>query len=454
MATVAWTATGDTSFSFTARRWSPWLPTSARTFLPVLSVISVSPAKAALSRPWIEGRLSKNDCAYASAASPITRSTASAAPSPRSRAVRRIFCPIGDHAAWIRARGLCPPFVLIRSGTFRAMFGGAQDSTLSHSHQRRPNGEGYAARPRPIRARRPAFAKSSRPRFRGPLAGAGIHLLGRHQTLLACAWKMNSNARPAWASKLPARGVKLGRVGQVGGVRDPDAVGEGQALRPRARETQSHLASRLQVEGVVVEGAGVSAGDELDDRRELTLAHRGFEVGPGGALGQPAPAAQLGQEHIPLAAQGGEIRLQRPHLFANRGHALLEVGGVQLGQIVGHCRNPRSRVRLGGCGKQQKAPRRKRFSARRPRKRAERTPPLRWRCRQARARKPGRRRAPLRSTPPPPDGRRVARSRRCRPGARGRPSETEGIARAGAQLPRRGWDRTRRGAAGRCQAGA
>src|SRR5437764_611250 len=309
MATVAWTATGDTSFSFTARRWSPWLPTSARTFLPVLSVISVSPAKAALSRPWIEGKLSKNDCAYASAASPITRSTASAAPSPRSRAVRRIFCPIGDHAAWIRARGLCPPFVLIRSGTFRAMFGGAQDSTLSHSHQRRPNGEGYAARPRLIRARRPAFAKSSRPRFRGP-----------------------------------------------------------------------------------------------------------------------------------LAAQGGEIRLQRPHLFANRGHALLEFGGVQLGQIVGHCRNPRSRVRLGGCGKQQKAPRRKRSSARRPRKRAERTPPLRWRCRQARARKPGRRRAPLRSTPPPPDGRRVARSRRCRPGARGRPSETEGIARAGAQPPRRGWD--------------
>src|SRR5438034_2506456 len=126
MATVAWTATGDTSFSFTARRWSPWLPTSARTFLPVLSVISVSPAKAALSRPWMEGRLSKNDCAYASAARPITRSTASTAPSPRRIAVRRIFCPIGDHAAWIRARGLCPPFVFIRSGTFRAMDGGAQ----------------------------------------------------------------------------------------------------------------------------------------------------------------------------------------------------------------------------------------------------------------------------------------------------------------------------------------
>src|SRR5438132_18418 len=149
MATVAWTATGDTSFSFTARRWSPWLPTSARTFLPVLSVISVSPAKAALSRPWIEGRLSKNDCAYASAARPITSRTASTAPSPRSIAVRRIFCPIGDHAAWIRARGLCPPFVLIRSGTFRAMFGGAQDSTLSHPHQRPPNGEGSAAMPVP-----------------------------------------------------------------------------------------------------------------------------------------------------------------------------------------------------------------------------------------------------------------------------------------------------------------
>src|SRR5438552_7639363 len=152
MATVAWTATGETSFSFTARRWSPWLPTSARTFLPVLSVISVSPAKAALSRPWIEGRLSKNDCAYASAASPITRSTASAAPSPRSRAVRRIFCPIGDHAAWIRARGLCPPFVLIRSGTFRAMFGGEQDSTLSDHPRREGNEDDYG------RVRRPSLA--------------------------------------------------------------------------------------------------------------------------------------------------------------------------------------------------------------------------------------------------------------------------------------------------------
>src|SRR5438552_1987396 len=145
MATVAWTATGDTSFSFTARRWSPWLPTSARPFLPVRSGISVSPAKAALSRPWIEGRLSKNDCAYASAASPITRSTARAPPRPRRRAVRRIFWPIGDHAAWIRARGLCPAFVLIRSGTFRAMVGGAQDSTLSSTSQRRAKDEGYGA---------------------------------------------------------------------------------------------------------------------------------------------------------------------------------------------------------------------------------------------------------------------------------------------------------------------
>src|SRR5579864_2003030 len=54
----------------------------------------------------------------------MTSITATTAASPRSMAVRRIFWPIGDHAAWIRARGLCPPFVFIRSGTFRAMVGG------------------------------------------------------------------------------------------------------------------------------------------------------------------------------------------------------------------------------------------------------------------------------------------------------------------------------------------
>src|SRR5437868_7652779 len=121
MATVASRATGEMSLSLTASRWSPWLPTSARTILPVLSVIKVSPANAALSRPWIEGRLSKKDCAYASAARPITSIPATTAARPRSIVVRRIFWPIGDHAAWIRARGLCPPFVFIRSGTFRAM---------------------------------------------------------------------------------------------------------------------------------------------------------------------------------------------------------------------------------------------------------------------------------------------------------------------------------------------
>jgi hypothetical protein len=59
---VAWTMIGATSFSFTARRWSPWFPTSARR-TPLRSVMIVSPANPALSRPWIEGRLSKKDCA-------------------------------------------------------------------------------------------------------------------------------------------------------------------------------------------------------------------------------------------------------------------------------------------------------------------------------------------------------------------------------------------------------
>src|SRR5256885_10147469 len=109
----------------------------------------VSPAKPAESRPWIEGRLSKKDCAYASAATPITSRTAIAAPRPRRAAVRRIFWPIGDHAAWIRARGLCPPFVLIRSGTFRDMVGERVDSS-AFLLQRPPEGLGYAVRPRPI----------------------------------------------------------------------------------------------------------------------------------------------------------------------------------------------------------------------------------------------------------------------------------------------------------------
>jgi hypothetical protein len=55
---VAWIITGATSCSFTASRWSPWFPTSASR-VPSLEVMIVSPAKAALSRPWIDGRLSK-----------------------------------------------------------------------------------------------------------------------------------------------------------------------------------------------------------------------------------------------------------------------------------------------------------------------------------------------------------------------------------------------------------
>src|SRR5260370_27605653 len=86
----------------------------------------VSPANPALSRPWIDGRRSKNVCAYASAAKPITRSTASTAPRPRNIAVRRIFCPIGDQVAWIRARGRWPPLVVILAGMLLDMFEGAE----------------------------------------------------------------------------------------------------------------------------------------------------------------------------------------------------------------------------------------------------------------------------------------------------------------------------------------
>jgi hypothetical protein len=62
MATVALMTVGLMSLSLTARRWLPWSPTSAR-MTPFRSVMTVSPEKTALSRPWIEGRLSKKDCA-------------------------------------------------------------------------------------------------------------------------------------------------------------------------------------------------------------------------------------------------------------------------------------------------------------------------------------------------------------------------------------------------------
>src|SRR6266566_7117821 len=118
----------------------------------------VSPAKPAESRPWIDGRLSKKDCAYASAANPITSRTASTAPRPRIVAVRRIFWPIGDHDAWMRARGLWPPLVLIFSGTFRAIFG-ARRFYVSLLHQRLAAPGGYAARLGLSRERRPWRAR-------------------------------------------------------------------------------------------------------------------------------------------------------------------------------------------------------------------------------------------------------------------------------------------------------
>src|SRR3981081_2362140 len=61
------------------------------------------------------------------------RSTASTTPRPRSVAFRRSLCPIGDHAAWIRARGRWPPLVNIFAGTFLDMVEERVESTVSHT---------------------------------------------------------------------------------------------------------------------------------------------------------------------------------------------------------------------------------------------------------------------------------------------------------------------------------
>src|SRR5450759_65562 len=98
---------------------------------PLLSVITVSPEKTALSRPWIEGKLSKKDCAYASAARPTTSTRARRTPTPRKMALRRSLWPIGDQFAWILARGLWPPLVLIVSGMSLDMVRGLVDSTVA-----------------------------------------------------------------------------------------------------------------------------------------------------------------------------------------------------------------------------------------------------------------------------------------------------------------------------------
>src|SRR3981081_678266 len=103
--------------------------------------MTVSPEKTALSRPWMEGRLSKKDWAYASAARPTTSISANTTPTPRSTALRRSLWPIGDQPAWILARGLWPPLVLMVSGMSLDMVGGRVDSTFpTHPNGGTPRG--------------------------------------------------------------------------------------------------------------------------------------------------------------------------------------------------------------------------------------------------------------------------------------------------------------------------
>src|SRR3989442_15598713 len=92
-----------------------------------------------------------------------------------------------------------------------------------------------------------------------------------------------------------------------------DAVGEGEALRARARKAKPDLAACLEVVDVVVERTGLASGNQLGDARELALAHRRFEVGSTCALGQSTPAAELGLEHVALSAQPGQFLFQGTH---------------------------------------------------------------------------------------------------------------------------------------------
>src|SRR5258708_33574232 len=116
---------------------------------------------------------------------------------------------------------------------------------------------------------------------------------------------MNSNTGPAGAAELPSCGVQLGRSGQVWGLGELDAVGEGQALQARPREPQTHLAAGLQVVDELVERAALAAGDQLADRRELALLHRGLDAGAARSLRQAGPPAQRGPQHGALAPPGG-----------------------------------------------------------------------------------------------------------------------------------------------------
>src|SRR5215471_3345357 len=121
IATVPWTTFGEIWWRPTLTRrlpccWSPWMPTSARSW-PFRSRIIVSP------RNWVEsmlrtgGRLSQKDTAYTL---PPTRTTARRAPTTPTRRtkVRRVLTLLaGDQLGWNRARGRRPELILILGGS-------------------------------------------------------------------------------------------------------------------------------------------------------------------------------------------------------------------------------------------------------------------------------------------------------------------------------------------------
>jgi hypothetical protein len=47
-------------------------------------------------------------------------------------------------------------------------------------------------------------------------------------------------------------------------------------------------------------------------------------------------AAKLGEEQVALTAQGGEVVFERPHPLSELGGPPLELGGLQLGQVLLH----------------------------------------------------------------------------------------------------------------------
>src|SRR5215471_12999707 len=120
-----------------------------------------------------------------------------------------------------------------------------------------------------------------------------MHLVGLDELLLPGARKVDADARAAGASELPARRVQLGRLSQVTSLSHPPAVGEGHG-RPRAWVAQANLASGLQVEAIVAEGARLGAGDELAEGRQLACPHGLLHGSAALALREPFPAPELG----------------------------------------------------------------------------------------------------------------------------------------------------------------